>query len=109
MCYFALPGEQISERLKMSPWAFLKLVVYLFTFYSSSQGRANNQRQLLTIGGLYASGSMTTFQNFSGIIKTVNEAIRFINERSQLLSGYELTIEWRDTKVSTSLIAFCKP
>ena len=101
--------EQISERLKMSLWSFLKLVVCLFTLYTPSQGLANNQKKLLTIGGLYASGAMTTFQNSSGIIKTVNEAIRFINERSQLLPGYELTIEWRDTKVSTSPIAFCKP
>lgn len=45
---------------------------------------------------------MTTWQNGSGIVKTVNEAIRFINERSQLLPGYKLEIEWRDTKVSAS-------
>lgn len=93
----------------MSFWTFLKLVLYLCTFYTTSQGLANNQRKLLTIGGLYASGAMTTFQNSSGIVKTVNEAVRFINERSQLLPGYELAIEWHDTKVSTNLIAFLKP
>jgi len=93
----------------MSLWKYLKLVVYLSTLFTTSQGLANNEKKLLTIGGLYASGAMTTFQNSSGIIKTVDEAIRFINERSQLLPGYELAIEWRDTKVSTSLIAFCKP
>ncbi|PFX27466.1 Gamma-aminobutyric acid type B receptor subunit 2 [Stylophora pistillata] len=41
---------------------------------------------------------MTTFQNASGIIETVNEAVRSINERSQLLPGYKLEIEWKDTK-----------
>lgn len=80
--------------------------MYLSTLFTTTQGLANNQKKLLTIGGLYASGAMTTFQNSSGIIKTVNEAIRFINERSQLLPGYELAIEWRDTKVSTSLNRF---
>ena len=93
----------------MSLWKFLKLVVYLSTLLTTSQGLANNQKKLLTIGGLYASGAMTTFQNSSGIVKTVNEAIRFINERSQLLPGYELAIEWRDTKVSTSPLSFCEP
>lgn len=94
----------------MSVWKFLKLVVYLCSLYTTSQGLADIQREQLTIGGLYASGAMTTFQNSSGILKTVNEAILFINEQSQLLPGYELAIEWRDTKVSTSrLIAFCNP
>lgn len=93
----------------MSLWKFLKLVVYLSTLLTANQGLANNQKKLLTIGGLYASGAMTTFQNSSGIIRTVNEAIRFINERSQLLPGYELAVEWRDTKVSTKPITFCKP
>lgn len=106
---FAILGEQISKRLKMSLWKFLKLVVYLSTLLTANQGLANNQKKLLTIGGLYASGAMTTFQNSSGIIRTVNEAIRFINERSQLLPGYELAVEWRDTKVSTKPITFCKP
>lgn len=93
----------------MSVWNFLKLL-YFCSLYTTSQGLANIQRELLTIGGLYASGAMTTFQNSSGILKTVNEAIRFINEQSQLLPGYELAIEWRDTKVSTSrFIAFCNP
>lgn len=101
--------EPFSASSKMSFWVFLKLVVYLCSLYTTSQGLANNRRELLTIGGLYASGAVTTFQNSSGIVKTVNEAIRFINERSQLLPGYELAIEWRDTKVSASLIAFCKP
>ena len=78
----------------------LKLVVYLCSLYTTSEGLANIQRERLTIGGLYASGAVTTFQNSSGILKTVNEAIRFINERSQLLPRYELAIEWRDTKVS---------
>lgn len=83
--------------------------MYLSTLLTANQGLANNQKKLLTIGGLYASGAMTTFQNSSGIIRTVNEAIRFINERSQLLPGYELAVEWRDTKVSTKPITFCKP
>lgn len=71
---------------------------YLFAI-QISQGMENNQRQVLTIGGFYASGKMTTFQNASGIIQTVNEAVRSINERSQLLPGYKLEIEWKDTKV----------
>ena len=78
----------------------LKLVLYLCVVYTTNQGLASDQRKILTIGGLYASGAMTTFQNASGIIKTVNDAIRFINERSQLLPGYKLAIVWRDTKVS---------
>ena len=84
----------------MSFGNYLKLVVYLCSLYTTSEGLANIQRERLTIGGLYASGAVTTFQNSSGILKTVNEAIRFINERSQLLPRYELAIEWRDTKVS---------
>ncbi|KAL9967671.1 hypothetical protein ACROYT_G025952 [Oculina patagonica] len=78
--------------------SFIKSVLYLCVVYTTTQGLANDQRKVLTIGGLYASGAMTTFQNASGIIKIVNEAIRFINERSQLLPGYKLAIEWRDTK-----------
>lgn len=110
VCYFAMSREQFSGSSKMSVWNFLKLVVYLCSLYTTSQGLADIQREQLTIGGLYASGAMTTFQNSSGILKIVNEAILFINEQSQLLPGYELAIEWRDTKVSTSrLIAFCNP
>ena len=101
--------EQFSESSKICFWASLKLVVYLCSLHTTSQGLANNKRELLTIGGLYASGAVTTFQNSSGIVKTVNEAIRFINERSELLPGYTLAIEWRDTKVSGSHFAFCKP
>lgn len=84
----------------------LKLVLCLCVVYITSKGLANDQRKVLTIGGLYASGAMTTFQNSSGIVKIVNEAIRFINERSQLLPGYKLAIEWRDTKVGAKLIEF---
>lgn len=81
----------------MSFWLCFQLLSYLFAI-QTGQGIANIQRKVLTIGGFYASGAKTTFQNASGIIKTVNEAIRFINDRSQLLPGYKLEIEWRDTK-----------
>ncbi|KAJ7375512.1 Gamma-aminobutyric acid type B receptor subunit 2 [Desmophyllum pertusum] len=90
--------EQVSTRSRKSFWMSLKLFSYLCAIHATTQGLANNQRKVLTIGGLYASGAMTTWQNGSGIVKTVNEAIRFINERSQLLPGYKLEIEWRDTK-----------
>lgn len=92
--------EQFPTRLKMS----LKLFLCLCVAYTATQGLAKVQRKVLTIGGLYASGAMTTFQNASGIIKIVNEAIRFINERSQLLPGYKLAIEWRDTMVGVGLM-----
>lgn len=94
--------EQVSTRSRKSFWMSLKLFSYLCAIHATTQGLANNHRKVLTIGGLYASGAMTTWQNGSGIVKTVNEAIRFINERSQLLPGYKLEIEWRDTKVSAS-------
>nr|XP_058964544.1 gamma-aminobutyric acid type B receptor subunit 2-like isoform X2 [Pocillopora verrucosa] len=81
----------------MTFWLYFQLFPYLFAI-KTSQGLESNHRQVLTIGGFYASGKMTTFQNASGIIQTVNEAVRTINERSQLLPGYKLEIEWRDTK-----------
>ena len=65
----------------------------------SIQGLKNKNRTILTVGGLYASGSITTFQNASGIIKTVNQALEYINGRSQILPGYKLEVNWRDTKV----------
>lgn len=77
---------------------FLSLSFYLSAIHSS-RGLANTDKKTLTIGGLYASGAMTTFQNASGIIKIVNQALQDINERSQILPGYKLDIQWRDTKV----------
>ena len=75
----------------------------MFVFYlcaiKSGQGLANNGRKTLTIGGLYASGEMTTFQNSSGIVKIVDQAVQYINDQSQILPGYKLDIQWRDTKV----------
>ena len=91
----------------MSFWLCFQLLSYLFAI-QTGQGIANIQRKVLTIGGFYASGAKTTFQNASGIIKTVNEAIRFINDRSQLLPGYKLEIEWRDTKVGAKYVRFSK-
>lgn len=78
----------------------------LLSFLSSlcaidySRGLANAERKTLTIAGLYATGSMTTFQNATGIIKTVEQALEYVNERSQILPGYKLEMQWRDTKVS---------
>lgn len=76
------------------------------TFYlylcATNAGRVQTKgtKKTLTIGGLYATGSQTTFQNASGIIKTVDKALEFINQQSQILPAYKLVIEWRDTKVS---------
>lgn len=75
------------------------LFLYLSTIIPFSQVVANKKVKTLTIGGFYASGERTTFQNASGILKTVEQALRFINERSQILPGYKLDIKWRDTKV----------
>lgn len=93
-----LNPKEVLPRSKMTFWLYFQLFPYLFAI-KTSQGLESNHRQVLTIGGFYASGKMTTFQNASGIIQTVNEAVRTINERSQLLPGYKLEIEWRDTKV----------
>ena len=79
------------------------LFLYLSTIIPFSQVVANKGGKTLTIGGFYASGERTTFQNASGILKTVEQALRFINERSQILRGYKLDIKWRDTKVSCAL------
>ncbi|XP_066029733.1 gamma-aminobutyric acid type B receptor subunit 2 isoform X4 [Pocillopora verrucosa] len=92
-----LNPKEVLPRSKMTFWLYFQLFPYLFAI-KTSQGLESNHRQVLTIGGFYASGKMTTFQNASGIIQTVNEAVRTINERSQLLPGYKLEIEWRDTK-----------
>lgn len=92
-----LNPKEVLPRSKMTFWLYFQLFPYLFAL-KTSQGLESNHRQVLTIGGFYASGKMTTFQNASGIIQTVNEAVRTINERSQLLPGYKLEIEWRDTK-----------
>lgn len=79
------------------------LFLYLSTIIPFSQVVANRLGKTLTIGGFYASGERTTFQNASGILKTVEQALRFINERSQILPGYKLDIKWRDTKVGCAL------
>ena len=94
--------EQLNPSLAefgIPRWILVPFVLYLCVI-DSSQGLGNKNRTILTIGGLYASGSMTTFQNASGIIKTVNQALVYINERSQILPGYKLEVEWRDTEVS---------
>ena len=83
----------------LTPTFFL----YLSTIIAFSQVVANKGEKTLTIGGFYASGERTTFQNASGILKTVEQALRFINERSQILPGYKLDIKWRDTKVGCAL------
>ncbi|CAH3180504.1 unnamed protein product [Porites lobata] len=74
------------------------LFLYFSTITPFIQVVANKRGKTLTIGGFYASGERTTFQNASGILKTVEQALRFINERSQILPGYKLDIKWRDTK-----------
>ena len=79
------------------------LFLYLSTITPFIQVVANKRGKTLTIGGFYASGERTTFQNASGILKTVEQALRFINERSQILPGYKLDIKWRDTKVGRAL------
>ena len=79
------------------------LFLYLSTITPFIQVVANKRGKTLTIGGFYASGERTTFQNASGILKTVEQALRFINERSQILPGYKLDIKWRDTKVGCAL------
>ena len=79
------------------------LFLFLSTITPFSQVVANKRGKTLTIGGFYASGERTTFQNASGILKTVEQALRFINERSQILPGYKLDIKWRDSKVGCAL------
>ncbi|XP_068671530.1 gamma-aminobutyric acid type B receptor subunit 2-like isoform X2 [Montipora foliosa] len=90
-------GNQRSFNKQVQNWILVPFFVCLF-MRIPRQALANEEKKTLTIGGLYATGSITTFQNASGIIETVNKALQFINERSQILPGYKLQIRWADTK-----------
>ena len=98
-------GNQRSFNKQVQNWILVPFFVCLF-MRMPRQALANQEKKTLTIGGLYATGSITTFQNASGIIETVNKALQFINERSQILPGYKLQIHWRDTKVSVNFDVF---
>ena len=79
---------------------FYRSVLVFYALIVDGQVRAGKEKKNLTIGGLYATGAIATFQNASGILKTVDEAIEYINAHSEFLPGYHLNIQWRDTKVS---------
>lgn len=88
-------------------WMVVTFFLYLCAT-NTERAQTKGIKKTLTIGGLYATGPRTTFQNASGIIQTVDKALEFINQQSQILPAYKLLVEWRDTKVSRHCF-FCIP
>lgn len=84
----------------------LKLFALASFSFFQRQVNASSQKKTLTVGGFYASGSKTTFQNASGVIKAVEMALREINSRPNVLAGYELKLAWQDTKVGWNFCVF---
>lgn len=74
-------------------------LILLLSFYLH-QANTDSAKKTLTVGGFYASGLKTTFQNASGVINAVELALREINRRPNVLAEYELKVDWEDTKVS---------
>lgn len=80
-------------------WMVVTFFLYLCAT-NAERSQTKGIKKTLTIGGFYATGPKTTFQNASGIIQTVDKALEFINQQSQILPAYKLEVNWRDTKVS---------
>ena len=81
----------------------VQLALAVLVSFQSQRVKTASPKKTLTIGGLYASGAKTTFQNASGVIKAVEMALREINSGSNILVDYELKVKWQDTKVHSFL------
>ena len=83
----------------MNPKVLVVCRFFVFVFLVTKNGRSEEPRRTLTVGGFYASGDKTTWQNASDVVELVRRAVEEINDHPDVLPGYEIKVHWEDTKV----------